>query len=85
MNIKVSVIVAIHRIGINLNNALIALKNQTFKDMEVLLVDADTSDGTTEIMQSFLSDKRFRYIRTDSDSISLARNRGISEAKGKYA
>lgn len=84
MDIKVSVIVAIHRIGINLNNALNALKNQTFKDMEVLMVDADTSDGTTEIMQSFLSDKRFRYIRTDSDSISLARNKGISEAKGKY-
>ena len=35
-------------------------------------------------MQSFLTDKRFRYIRLDSDSLSLARNRGISEAKGKY-
>ena len=84
MSVKVSVIVAIHRIGINLKNALNALKNQTFKDMEILLIDADTSDGTTEIMQSFLSDKRFRYIRTDSDSISNARNLGIQEAKGKY-
>ena len=82
--VKVSVIVAIHRIGINLKNALNALKNQTFKDMEILLIDADTSDGTTEIMQSFLSDKRFRYIRADSDSISHARNMGIQESKGKY-
>ena len=84
MSVKVSVIVAIHRTGINLRNALNALKSQTFKDMEILLIDADTSDGTTEIMQCFLSDKRFRYIRTDCDSISNARNMGIKESKGKY-
>lgn len=84
MSVKVSVIVAIHRIGINLKNALTSLKNQTFKDMEILLIDADTSDGTAEIMQNFLSDKRFRYIRADSDSISHARNLGIEESKGKY-
>ena len=35
-------------------------------------------------MKAFLADKRFRYIRTDNDSISMARNIGIEEAKGKY-
>ena len=84
MNVKVSVIVAIHRIGVNLNNVLHSLKNQTLKDIEVLLIDADTSDGTTEIMKNYLSDKRFRYYRTDNDSISMARNKGIEEATGKY-
>ena len=84
MNVKVSVVVAIHRIGINFNNVLNSLKNQTLKEIEVLLIDADTSDGTAEIMQNYLSDKRFRYIRTDSDSISMARNIGIEEARGKY-
>ena len=32
MSVKVSVIMAIHRTGINLNNALNALKSQTLKD-----------------------------------------------------
>ena len=84
MNVKVSVVVAIHRIGINLKNVLNSLKNQTLKDIEVILVDADTDDGTSDIMKAFLADKRFRYIRTDNDSISMARNVGIEEAKGKY-
>ncbi len=84
MNVKVSVVVAIHRIGINLKNVLNSLKNQTLKDIEVLLIDANTSDGTAEIMKNYLSDKRFRYIRTDNDSISAARNKGIEESKGKY-
>lgn len=84
MSVKVSVVTAIHRYGLNLDNALNALKNQTFKDLEIILVDAATDDGTTEIMKNYLSDKRFRYIRTESDSISLARNKGIEEASGKY-
>ncbi len=84
MSVKVSVVMAIHRIGINLTNALNALKNQTLKDIEILMIDAGTSDGTAEIMKNYLSDKRFRYIRIDSTSISLARNQGIEESKGKY-
>ncbi len=84
MSVKVSVITAIHRYGINLESALNALKNQTLKDIEILLIDAATDDGTTEIMKKYLSDKRFRYIRTENDSISMARNKGIEEAKGKY-
>ena len=84
MSVKVSVVIAIHRIGINLNNVLNALKNQTLKDIEILMIDADTDDGTAEIMKGYLNDKRFRYIRTDNDSISMARNKGIEEATGKY-
>ena len=84
MSVKVSVIMAIHRTGINLNNALNALKSQTLKDVEIIMIDADTSDGTAETMKNYLGDKRFKYIRTDNHSISLARNKGIEEAKGKY-
>ena len=84
MSVKVSVIVAIHRFGINLDNSLNALKNQTLKDVEILLIDADTSDGTADVMKKYLSDKRFRYIKADSNSISTARNLGLREAKGKY-
>ena len=84
MGVKVSVIVAIHKIGINLDSSLNALKNQSLKDIEILLIDAGTNDGTTEIMKKYLSDSRFRYIRLENDSISMARNKGIEEAQGKY-
>lgn len=84
MSVKVSIVIAIHRFGLNLNNSLNALKNQTLKDIEILMIDAGTSDKTTQIMKSYLNDKRFRYIRTENDSISIARNLGIEESKGKY-
>ncbi len=84
MNVKVSVIMAIHKTGINLDSALNALKNQSLKDIEILLIDAGTNDNTAEIMSKYLTDDRFRYIRLENDSISMARNRGIEEAQGKY-
>ncbi len=48
------------------------------------MVDAASDDATAELMKSYLSDKRFRYIRNEIDSISQARNLAICEAKGKY-
>ena len=84
MSVKVSVIMAIHKSGINLDSALNALKNQSLKDIEILLIDAGTNDDTASIMSKYLSDSRFRYIRLENDSISMARNKGIEEASGKY-
>ncbi len=84
MQVKVTVIAAIRHYGINLRNALDSLKNQTLKDIEILLCDAGSTDGTAEIMQSYLGDPRFRYIRLETDSISAARNHCIDIAKGKY-
>lgn len=84
MEIKVSVIVAIRRYGINLKSSLDALKNQSLKNIEVILADAATTDETSDVMKQYLSDKRFSYIRLDDNSISLARNHCIDLARGKY-
>lgn len=84
MAVKVSVIMAIKSCGLNLKNAIESLKSQTFKDIEILLCDAATTDDTAEIMKTYLSDSRFKYIRLDSTSISEARNYCIDIAQGKY-
>ncbi|MBQ8503265.1 MAG: CDP-glycerol glycerophosphotransferase family protein [Clostridia bacterium] len=84
MDIKVSVIVAIHNGGHHLTNTLDAIKNQTLKDIEVLMIDAASTDETAEIMKQYSSDKRFIYTYRESESISEARNSGIENARGKY-
>ncbi|MBQ7296672.1 MAG: CDP-glycerol glycerophosphotransferase family protein [Clostridia bacterium] len=84
MAVKVTVIAAIRSYGINLKNALDSLKNQTLSDIEILLCDAGSTDETKEIMQSYLGDSRFRYIRLETNSISEARNHCIDLARGKY-
>lgn len=84
MNVKVSVIVAVNNAESNIRASLDSIKSQTLKDIEVLLIDASSADSTAEIMKEYCMDSRFRYIKTDTDSISFARNKGIEEARGKY-
>lgn len=84
MSAKVTVVVAVHNGGSFLHNCLDSVKKQTLQDIEVIMVDAASDDETADVMKSYLSDSRFRYIHTDKDSISQARNLAISEAEGKY-
>ena len=84
MSVKVTVAVAVHNGEKALANCLDSIKNQTLQETEIIMVDAASDDATAEIMKSYLSDSRFRYIRSEADSISQARNLAIREASGKY-
>lgn len=84
MTPKISVIFAVHDDESDLKNALDSVKNQTFKELEVIMIDADSHDSSAQIMKSFLADKRFSYHKIDEYSFSAARNMGIEMAKGKY-
>lgn len=84
MSAKVTVAVAVHNGGKALVNCLDSIKKQTLQDIEVIMVDAASDAATAEIMKGYLTDSRFRYIRSENESISQARNLAIAEAKGKY-
>ncbi|MEC7756005.1 MAG: glycosyltransferase family A protein [Bacteroidota bacterium] len=55
---------------------------QSYQDFEVLLVD----DGSTEDVSSIIAqyDERMRYFRQDNQGPAVARNRGLTEARGQY-
>ncbi len=84
MAVKVSVVFAVHNAEDGIKNSLDSIKNQSLKDIEVLLIDAASTDSTAEIMKEYCSDSRFSYYYRDENSISMARNAGIELAKGKY-
>lgn len=57
--------------------------DQTFPDFEVVIVNDGSTDRSVEIVSAF-SDSRIRIITQVNKGISAARNRGISEASGKW-
>lgn len=58
---------------------------QTFKDFEVLCINDGSTDRTADIVKSFAEhDKRFRLINQENAGCSMARNRGLKEAKAPY-
>ncbi len=84
MSIKVSVIVAVNNGGDKLRKSLDSIKNQSLRDIEVIMVDALSSDNTAEIMKEYASDNRFSFFSFAQESVSESRNFAVSKAKGEY-
>lgn len=57
---------------------------QTYAQWELLIIDDGSTDKTREIITSYLSDPRIKYIFQANAGVSAARNKGIEMANGYY-
>lgn len=57
--------------------------SQTYKDIELIIVDDGSSDNTAEVVAS-LNDSRVRYVYQENSGACVARNNGIEHASGEY-
>lgn len=78
----ITVIIPTYNSAQYLNAAVESVLQQTFKDLEILIIDDGSKDNTSELVKSF-GDK-VRYIYQENAGVSIARNNGIKESKGKY-
>lgn len=79
---KISVIIPFYNRVSLLAEALHSVLNQTYKNIEVLLIDDGSTEDLTPI-RAFM-DPRVRYIYQKHQGVSAARNLGISLASGEY-
>lgn len=84
MNPLVTVAMITRNMGNSLKPCLDALRQQTFQDFEVILVDDRSEDDTRKTVES-LGDPRFRYFRNDRRlGYGGTRNLSLKPARGKY-
>jgi glycosyltransferase involved in cell wall biosynthesis len=72
-----------HLVGESINSAI----NQTYKNIEIIIVDNQSTDGTWEVLQNYAKkDERIRIFR-NTENIGPVRNweKCIAHAKGKYS
>src|SRR3954453_3649613 len=83
---RVSVVVPIYNVEDYLEECLDSLAAQTFEDLEVVMVDDSSTDGSAAIAESFAArDPRFRVVRRAANGgLSAARNTGIDAATGEF-
>lgn len=78
----VSVIIPAYNVHPYLAAAIDSALRQTYRNLEVIVVDDGSTDGTHEVAESY--DKRVRCIRQANRGAAAARNAGIRVAAGKY-
>jgi glycosyltransferase involved in cell wall biosynthesis len=83
MNPKVPVIIPTYNRAANVRNAIESVLAQTFSDLEVIAVDDGSSDDTGRILAEIFGD-RIRYYPQANQGASVARNKGIAEARGEW-
>ena len=81
----ISLIVPIYNVETYLRMCLDSIANQTYSNIEVLLVNDGSPDGSAAICQEFVArDSRFHYIEKGNGGLSDARNVGITRAQGEF-
>lgn len=81
----ISVVVPVYNTKEYLERCVKSLLAQTYTDMEIILVDDGSTDGSGEICDRFAAgEQRIRVFHKENGGSSSARNLGIDNAKGDY-
>ncbi|MBE5921848.1 MAG: glycosyltransferase family 2 protein [Lachnospiraceae bacterium] len=82
--IKVSVVIPIYNAEKYLKKCLDSVNNQTLKDIEIILIDDGSTDGSAIICKEYLSDSRITYYHKENEGLAAARSDGMARAHGEY-
>lgn len=81
----VSVIVPVYNSGLFLKKCLDSILSQTYKKLEIICIDSESTDNSSEILKQYAaSDTRIHIISEKNDGVSIARNYGLNAMTGKY-
>jgi glycosyltransferase involved in cell wall biosynthesis len=81
----VSVIIPAFNAETDIRQALNSVLAQTYQEIEVIVVDDGSSDGTSAIVEKFVRrDARFQLVKQTNAGVGAARNAAIRAARGKY-
>lgn len=85
MKPKVSVVVPVYNVEKYLRQCLDSIKNQTLKDIEVIVVDDGSKDSSGAIIDEYVAaDSRFKAIHKPNSGYGNSMNRGFDAATGEY-
>lgn len=81
----VSIITPVYNAEEYLEETILSVINQTYKNWELLLIDDCSTDGSYKIIEKYLVDERIKYFKNEKNSgPAITRNIGLNEAEGEY-
>lgn len=84
-NPKVSIIIPAYNIAPYLERCLESVRCQTYKELQIIIIDDGSTDQTGLIADAFAErDKRFHVIHKENRGVSAARKTGLEQVDGEY-
>ena len=81
----VSIIMPSYNTGKYIADSIKSVLDQTYSDWELLIVDDCSTDETDKIIESFMTEKRIKYLKNKKNcGAAVSRNRALREAKGRW-
>lgn len=82
---KVSVIIPVYNVEMYLDRCITSVINQTYTELEIVLVDDGSADGSLKICEYYAkTDERIVVIHQENKGLSAARNKGIACCGGEF-
>ena len=82
---KISIVVPIYNVEKYVKKCIESLIKQTYKNIEIILVDDGSTDSSAEIIDEYANkDSRIIAIHQKNKGVSSARNTGLKAARGEY-
>lgn len=81
----ISIIVPIYNAQMHLQECLLSICDQSYSNLEILLINDGSTDDSSKICTAFSKDDhRIKVLHTTNSGVAAARNVGLSIAKGDY-
>ena len=80
----ISIIVPVYNAEKSLKRCVKSLINQTYSNIEIILINDGSHDSSNNICKTFVNDKRVKYFEQQNCGVSSARNLGIDKAIGEW-
>jgi len=85
MDAEISIIIPVFNVEKYIGICLESVINQTFRNLEIILVNDGSTDGSGKICDEYAArDSRIRVIHQENKGVSAARNEGLRLSSGKY-
>lgn len=84
---QISVVIPLYNKVAEIERTLCSVVEQSLAPREIIVVDDGSTDGSAEVVESLIAkyaEYNIRLIRQENRGVSVARNRGISEATGEF-
>jgi len=80
----ISVIVPVYNVEGYLHKCIKSLLEQSYNNLEIILVDDGSTDASGAICDSYSKDSRIKVIHKEHEGVADARNRGLAAVNGSY-